>query len=57
MPPSSVKSRDKKEIIQIVTHKSTPDLQKIERDKRQKRREELREHDIMLQIRMAIRVT
>ena len=50
-------SRAKKEIIQMVTHKSTPYLQKIERDKRQKRREERREQVIALQRRMNTRVT
>ena len=52
-----MKSQDKKEIIQTVTHKSTPDLQKIERDKRKKRREEHREHDIVLEIRLTTKMT
>ena len=51
-----MKSWTKKEIIWTVTHKSTPDLQKIERDKRQKRRGEHREHAIALQRRMNTRV-
>ena len=52
-----MKSRAKKEIIWTATHKSTSDLQKIERDKRHKRREELREHAVMLKQRMATKVT
>ena len=47
---------DKKETIQTGTHKSTLDLQKIERDKRQKRREECREKDVAFQRRMNTRV-
>ena len=46
-----------KEIIQTVTHKSTPNLQKIERDKRHKRREEWREKVITMHRRMDTRVT
>ena len=52
-----MKSQAKKEIIRIVTHKSTLDLQKIERDKRQKRRAELREKAVMLHRGMTTRVT
>ena len=50
-------SRAKKELIQMVTHKITPDLQKLERDKRKKRMEELREKAITLQRRMNTKVT
>ena len=52
-----MKSRAKKEIIQTVNQKTTLDLQKIERDKRQKRREQLREQAIVLQRKMNTRVT
>ena len=52
-----MKSRAKKEIIQTVNQKTTLDLQKIERDKRQKRREEQREQAIAQQRRMNTRVT
>ena len=52
-----MKSQDKKETNWIVTHKNTLDLQKNKRDKRHKRREELREQAIMLQRGMATRVT
>ena len=51
-----MRSQDKKEIIRIVTHKSTPYLQKIKRDKRQERREECREQVIVLQRRMNTKV-
>ena len=40
-----------------MTHKGTSDLQKIEREKRQRRREEIREQAIMLQRRKVARVT
>ena len=44
-----MKSQAEKEIERIVTHKGTTDLQKVEREKRLKRREERRERDISLQ--------
>ena len=56
-PPPAMKIQAKKKIIQIVNHKSTLDLQKIEREKRQKEREELREKATVVQRRMATRVT
>ena len=40
-----------------MTHKGTTDLQKVEREKRLKRREERRERAIALQRGMNIRVT
>ena len=40
-----------------MTHKGTADLQKIEREKRLQRREEIRERDISLQRGMITRVT
>ena len=52
-----MKSQPKNEIEQIVTHKGMTDLQKIEREKRLKRREERREMAIALQRRMSTRVT
>ena len=52
-----MKSQPKKEIKQTVTHKGTTDLQKVEREKRLKRREERREQDIALQRGMNTRVT
>ena len=52
-----MKSPPKKEIKQTVTHKGTTDLQRIEREKRLKRREERRERDIALQRRMSTIVT
>ena len=52
-----MKSWDKKETTQRVTHKRVVNLQKIKRDKRQKGREECREHAIALQRRMTTRVT
>ena len=52
-----MKSQPKKEIECIVTHKGTTDLQKIEREKRLKTREERRERAIELQRGMSTRVT
>ena len=52
-----MKSQPKKEIERTVTHKGTADLQKIEREKRLKRREERRERAIALQRGMSTRVT
>ena len=52
-----MKNRPKKEIEWIVTHKGALNLQKIERDKWKKRREDIREKAIALQIRMVARVT
>ena len=52
-----MKSHPKKEIEQTVTHKGTSDLQRIEREKRLKRREERREQAIALQRGMTTRVT
>ena len=52
-----MKSRPKKEIEQIVSHKGMADLQKIEREKRLQRREERRERAITLQRGMSTRVT
>ena len=52
-----MKIQPKKEIKQIVTHKGTMDLQKIEREKRMKRREERRERAIAMQRGMSTRVT
>ena len=51
-----MKNQPKKEIERTVTHKGTMDLQKIEREKRLKRREERRERAISLQIGMNTRV-
>ena len=52
-----MKSQPKKEIERTVIHKGMMDLQKIERDKRMKRREERRERAIALQRGMSTRVT
>ena len=52
-----MRSQPKKEIEYTMTHKGTTDLQKIEREKRMKRREERRERDIALQRGMSTRVT
>ena len=52
-----MKSQPKKEIERTVTHKGTMNLQKIEREKRLKRREEIRERAIALQRGMSTRVT
>ena len=52
-----MKSRPKKEIKRTVIHKGTTDLQKIEREKRLKRREERRERAIAMQRGMSTRVT
>ena len=51
-----MKSQPKKEIEQIVTHKGMRDLQRIEREKRLKIREERRERAIALQRGMSTRV-
>ena len=51
-----MKSQPKKEIEWTVTHKPMADLQKIEREKRLKRREERRERAITLQRGMDTRV-
>ena len=52
-----MKSQPKKEIERTVTHKGMVDLQKVEREKRLKRREERREWAIALQRGMNTRVT
>ena len=52
-----MKIKPKMEIKQTVTHKGTTDLQKVEREKRLKRREETRELAIALQRGMTTRVT
>ena len=52
-----MKSRPKKESKRTVTHKGASDLQKLEREKRQKRREERRDQSRALQRGMATRVT
>ena len=52
-----MKSQPKKEMKRTVTHKGMVDLQKIEREKRLKRREERRERDISLQRGMNTSVT
>ena len=52
-----MKIQPKKEIERIVTHKGTADLQKVEIEKRMRRRKERREHDIALQRGMTNRVT
>ena len=52
-----MKSQPKKEIERTVTPKGTVDFQKVEREKRLKRREERRERDIALQRGMTTRVT
>ena len=51
-----MKSQPKKEIERTVTHKGTTDLQRVEREKRLKRREERRELAIALQRGMTTRV-
>ena len=50
-----MRSQPKKEIKRTVTHKGTMDLQRIEREKRLKRREERRERAIALQRGMSTR--
>ena len=52
-----MKIHPKKEIEWTVTHKGMTDLQRIEREKRLKRREERRERAIALQRGMNTRVT
>ena len=52
-----MKIQPKKEIEQTVTHKGMADLQRVEREKRLKRREERREQAIELQRGMTTRVT
>ena len=52
-----MKSQHKKEIERTVIHKGKTDLQKVEREKRLKRREERRERAIALQRGMSTRVT
>ena len=52
-----MKSQPKKEIERIMTHKGTSNLQRIQREKRLKRREERREQAIALQRGMTTRVT
>ena len=52
-----MKSQPKNEIKRTVTHKGMVDLQRIEREKRLKRREERRERAIALQRGMNTRVT
>ena len=44
----TMKSQTKKEKNRTVTHKSTPDIQKIEQEKRRKRREEIRDQVVVL---------
>ena len=51
-----MKIQPKKEIEQTVTHKGMVDSQKVEREKRLKRREERREWAIALQRGMTTRV-
>ena len=51
-----MKIQPKKEIERTVTHKGMMDLQRIEREKRLKRREERRERAIALQRGMSTRV-
>ena len=45
---SNGKSKQKKEKNRTMTYKNTPDIQKIEREKIRKRREEIRERDDVL---------
>ena len=52
-----MRSRPEEEIERTVSHKGTTDLQKIEREKRLQRREEIRERAIALQRGMSTRVT
>ena len=52
-----MKSQPKKEIERTVTHKGMTDLQRVEREKRMKRREDRREQTIALQRGMTTRVT
>ena len=52
-----MRSRPKKEIKRIVSHKGTMELQKTEREKRLQIREERRERVIALQREMNTRVT
>ena len=52
-----MKSRPKKEIKRIVTHKGMSDLQRVEREKRLKIMEERKEQAIALQRGMTTRVT
>ena len=52
-----MKSQPKKEIERTVTHKGTMDLQRIKREKKLKKREEIRERAIALQRGMSTRVT
>ena len=52
-----MKSQPKKEIERTVTHKGTKYLQKVEREKKLKRREERREQAIALQRGMNTGVT
>ena len=57
IPSPAMKSQPKKEIERTVTHKGMEYLQRMEREKRLKRREERRERDIALQRGMRTRVT
>ena len=52
-----MKSQPKKEIEQTMTHKAMTDLQKVEREKRLKIREESKEQSISLKRRMTTKVT
>ena len=53
-----MKNKTKKEKNRTITHKSTPYIQKIEWEKRRKRKEEIREQAVVLQQeRMMNRVT
>ena len=52
-----MRSQPKREIERTVSHKGTTKFQKIEREKRLKRREERRERALALQRGMSTRVT
>ena len=52
-----MKGQPRKEIKRIVTHKGIVDLQRVEREKRLKRREERRERAMALQRGMSTRMT
>ena len=56
IPSTAMKIQTKKEIEQTETHKGTSNLQKVEREKRLKIREERRERAIALQRGMTTRV-
>ena len=48
-PGPTIKSQRKREKNRTVMHKSTPDIQKIEREKRRKRWEEIKAKAVVLQ--------